>query len=1030
MGKLEDEFKREQLARQQPALLRGDGAPPAVPGANGQPPRAALLSQPLPSPGDRLRSMPTANAGLQDTIGARSPAVAAGDAGRAMESAAYREALPQSRNAGLAATVAERAGPAVPPPVPMTAQADAMTPMQRGAPDPGVRARLMQTPPPGSGLVQPPDPGVRARLTQAPPPGAGLGQTIASRAAQAAAAQSAIADPVTVAPNRTPSAPAKNPIVNPNTAGGLLSEDAAAYQASRAGAKIPDQVGVNKNAITGLDANGKPIPNTGARPTVPNMPPSVNPERAGMIARLRQAAGLGGAAPGGAGVPPGAAPGVGAAGAAGGAGAPPPPPAAPPAGAAGAAGPAGQPGGIRGAAQSAFGSGQQWREFGGKVAAKAAPILTKAAPFLKAAPVVGGGIELGNGLLEGDAKKAGWGAADTTAGAALYTPAAPVAGVYLAGRGGWEAGKWAGEKLPETTRDNIGSGINQLVRGTGQIFGKEWGVDERLANQYAEQQKAGTIAQAGRAAGAATSPVAAPAAAARKAPPAAAPAAGPVAAAAAVAPAVAAPAPRAAVQQQGPSPLIARYRELQAAQDASPIAFTTMGGGQGGMQVHFKDGTVSSVAAGGEMPQELADFNDRYKEMGAISAGRASTPPAAPAAAPAQEDWHPNRKTLHAAAVNQGYDPARAMMISAIETGGKFDAAAQNPKSSAFGLVQMTKANRDSYGLSEAEWKDPAVQARTGIDFMKKTDAGLASQLGRAPSPAESYMGHLFGVSGAATVLAADPNASLLDVVKMYDPKRANAIVNDNGMKGLTTGQAIAKWTALADRYMQQLGVASAAAPAQGGLTLAEMQEIGDGPIQMIRGLEKTMLAPNGNGYNEVPQTVYDAARMQGNVKAGVGNYLDNVNQGWNNYNNPKAAKLEEQALQNAGALNVANTTGGYHLAGSQLAAEAQKSIAGMNIEAGRGAITVVPGGETIDPRTGMSIKAPSRAVYVKDGVPTDVPARQGAAQAQPLPAGVTPNDVRNNSILIAKREPTKLAEINANLQKYGLPALTAADLN
>lgn len=40
----------------------------------------------------------------------------------------------------------------------------------------------------------------------------------------------------------------------------------------------------------------------------------------------------------------------------------------------------------------------------------------------------------------------------------------------------------------------------------------------------------------------------------------------------------------------------------------------------------------------------------------------------------------------------------------------------------------------------------------------------------------------------------ADPNRPLIDVVRSYDSKNANAIVKNNGMSGMTVGQAIDKW--------------------------------------------------------------------------------------------------------------------------------------------------------------------------------------------------------------------------------------------
>lgn len=63
----------------------------------------------------------------------------------------------------------------------------------------------------------------------------------------------------------------------------------------------------------------------------------------------------------------------------------------------------------------------------------------------KAVPIAAGAVQVAEGLADGDYKKAAWGAADTIAGAALFTPFAPLAGGYLAARGGYEIGHALGE---------------------------------------------------------------------------------------------------------------------------------------------------------------------------------------------------------------------------------------------------------------------------------------------------------------------------------------------------------------------------------------------------------------------------------------------------------------------------------------------------------------------------------------------------------------------------------------------------------
>jgi len=119
------------------------------------------------------------------------------------------------------------------------------------------------------------------------------------------------------------------------------------------------------------------------------------------------------------------------------------PPAA--AGAAAADAAAAEPGAIARFAQKAFGSGEQWSQLGQKIA----PVAAKVAKVVKPLAAVGGAVEMGQGIANGDMNRTAWGAADTAAGVALFTPAAPAAAAYLGGRTLYEGGKWLYDKLHE-----------------------------------------------------------------------------------------------------------------------------------------------------------------------------------------------------------------------------------------------------------------------------------------------------------------------------------------------------------------------------------------------------------------------------------------------------------------------------------------------------------------------------------------------------------------------------------------------------
>ena len=162
-----------------------------------------------------------------------------------------------------------------------------------------------------------------------------------------------------------------------------------------------------------------------------------------------------------------------------------------------------------------------------------------------------------------------------------------------------------------------------------------------------------------------------------------------------------------------------------------------------------------------------------------------------------------NAKSIARKAQQEGVNPSVALTISHIETGGRFDHTAKNPTSSAHGLFQILdktwkgQGGGDRYSIDE--------QIKQGLKHIKNANASMRKSLGREPVEHEQYLGHLLGPGGAAAVLKADPNAKLIDVVRKYDSKNANDIVNNNGMSGLTVGQAIGKWrnkwNSLSSRY-------------------------------------------------------------------------------------------------------------------------------------------------------------------------------------------------------------------------------------
>lgn len=175
-------------------------------------------------------------------------------------------------------------------------------------------------------------------------------------------------------------------------------------------------------------------------------------------------------------------------------------------------------------------------------------------------------------------------------------------------------------------------------------------------------------------------------------------------------------------------------------------------------------------------------------------------------------DLPSNAKLIANAATQKGIDPSVALTISHIETGGTFATNAQNPKSSANGLFQVIDSSWSLLGGKDRNNTDE--QIRIGLKHIEEANKVLKKGLGREPIASEQYLGHLLGPSGAVKVLKADKSLPLIDVVRGFDKKNADAIVNNNGMKDMTVGQAInkwqGKWNNVSSRYGGGNGISTA----------------------------------------------------------------------------------------------------------------------------------------------------------------------------------------------------------------------------
>lgn len=105
----------------------------------------------------------------------------------------------------------------------------------------------------------------------------------------------------------------------------------------------------------------------------------------------------------------------------------------------------------------------------------------------------------------------------------------------------------------------------------------------------------------------------------------------------------------------------------------------------------------------------------------------------------------------------------------------RFNALAQNPKSTAFGLGQMLDSTWAQYGRGRRE--DPEAQIDAVIRFTKDNFNSFRSANGREPSNGELYLMHQQGFAGA-TALLSNPNSNAMSILERVTGSRATAVAS------------------------------------------------------------------------------------------------------------------------------------------------------------------------------------------------------------------------------------------------------------
>lgn len=141
------------------------------------------------------------------------------------------------------------------------------------------------------------------------------------------------------------------------------------------------------------------------------------------------------------------------------------------------------------------------------------------------------------------------------------------------------------------------------------------------------------------------------------------------------------------------------------------------------------------------------------------------------------------RGLLTDAAKRNGVNPDALMEVARLESG--FDPNANNPNSTAGGLLQFIDSTARQYGLRNKF--DAGESAEAGARLMADNTRYLAGRLGRTPTAGELYLAHQQGPGGAAKLLS-NPDAKAVDIVG------ADAVRLNGGTADMTAGQFANLW--------------------------------------------------------------------------------------------------------------------------------------------------------------------------------------------------------------------------------------------
>jgi hypothetical protein len=138
----------------------------------------------------------------------------------------------------------------------------------------------------------------------------------------------------------------------------------------------------------------------------------------------------------------------------------------------------------------------------------------------------------------------------------------------------------------------------------------------------------------------------------------------------------------------------------------------------------------------------------------------------------------------------------QAILARIAELESKGDPNAVNPTNpDVVGLFQFSSKTADEYGLKDRT--DPKASTEAAARLLDNNRTALRGALNREPTPAELYLAHQQGASGAAALLSNADQPAIVALTAVYgnvnDARRA--ILQNGGTENMTAGQFTSLWT-------------------------------------------------------------------------------------------------------------------------------------------------------------------------------------------------------------------------------------------